>query len=144
MEDGEYNKTIKNARKTLEVPMEAALPCKMETRNCGKRVESILPSNHEDHIAVKGLNSMAHHKLVHKFVPMHQAMKISGAKKAAKDKEWTKHEKVAAWQLDKVIEQEMCYSGSTKKKWEVHFATLMDICHLKNAELIQRTSRAPV
>ena len=86
LEDGEYNKTIKNARKTLEVPMEAALLCKMETRNFGKRKESILPSNHEDHIAVKGLNSMAHHKLVHKFVPMHQAMKIPGAKKAAVDR----------------------------------------------------------
>ena len=44
---------------------------------------------------------MAHHYLVHKIIPMHQAMKIPGAK-AAVDKEWAKLEKVAAWQLDKV------------------------------------------
>ena len=32
-------------------------------------------------------------------------------------------------------EQEEGYSGSTKRKKKVHFATLMDICHLRNAEL---------
>ena len=31
-EDGEYKETIKNARKKLEVQMEAAMPCKMGTR----------------------------------------------------------------------------------------------------------------
>ena len=32
LEDGEFKETIKNARKTLGVLVEAALPCKMETR----------------------------------------------------------------------------------------------------------------
>ena len=36
---------------------------------------SILP-NHEDHIAGKGENSLQHYNLVHKFIPMPQAMKI--------------------------------------------------------------------
>ena len=43
------------------------------------------PSNHEDHIAGKGENSFQHYNLVHKFIPMPQAMKIPGAK-AAEDK----------------------------------------------------------
>ena len=30
-EDGEYKETVKNARKRLEVPMEAAMPCKTGT-----------------------------------------------------------------------------------------------------------------
>ena len=45
--------------------------------------------NHEDHIAGKGQNSLQHYNLVHKFIPMPQAMKIPAAK-AAVDKEWEK------------------------------------------------------
>ena len=37
------------------------------------------PSNHEDHIAGKGENSLQHYNLVHKFIPMPQAMKIPAA-----------------------------------------------------------------
>ena len=67
---------------------------------------------------------------------MPQAMKIPDAK-AAVDKEWKKLETVPAWQLDNVKSKKRGYSGSSErdKKKKVHFATLMDICHLKNAEL---------
>ena len=44
-----------------------------------------LPNHHEEHIAGKGDNSLQHYKLVHKFIPMPQAMKIPDAK-AAVDK----------------------------------------------------------
>ena len=57
-------------------------------------------SNHEDHIAGKGENSLQHYNLVHKFIPMPQAMKIPAAK-AAVDKEWEKLEKISAWNLTK-------------------------------------------
>ena len=66
---------------------------------------------------------------------MPQAMKIPAAK-AAVDKEWEKLEKFSAWNVTKVKSQklevidEAKISGAT-----VHFASLMDICHLKNAEL---------
>ena len=40
------------------------------------------PSNHEDHIAGKGENSLQHYNLVHKFIPMPQAMKIPAGPKA--------------------------------------------------------------
>ena len=42
--------------------------------------------HHEDHIAGKGMTSLSHYILVHKFIPMPQAMKIPDAK-AAVDKE---------------------------------------------------------
>ena len=42
--------------------------------------------NHEDHIAGKGENSLQRYNLVHKFIPVPQAMKIPAAK-AAVDKE---------------------------------------------------------
>ena len=51
----------------------------------GMRMEESLPKYHEDHVAGKGDNSLQHHKLVHKFTPMPQAMKIPAAK-AAVDK----------------------------------------------------------
>ena len=82
----------------------------------------------------KGDNSLQHCNLVHKFIPMPQAMKIPAAK-AAVDKEWEKLEKISAWNLTKVeskkkVIDEVRASGAT-----VHFASLMDMCHLKNAEL---------
>ena len=46
-----------------------------------------LPKYHNDRIAGKGDNSLQHYNLVHKFIPMPQAMKIPAAK-AAVDKEW--------------------------------------------------------
>ena len=51
------------------------------------RMGESLPNHHEDHIAGKGDNSLQHYNLVHKFIPMPQAMKIPAAK-AAVDKEW--------------------------------------------------------
>ena len=111
--------------------MDAAMPCKTETHSSTKklaaelnasqkvpktnngciveshesprqRVELSLPKNHEDHIASKRYTSMTHYKLVHKFIPMPQAMKIPGAK-AAVDKEWKTLETIPAWQLEKVM-----------------------------------------
>ena len=55
----------------------------------------------KDHIAGKGENSLQHYNVVHKFIPMPQAMKIPAAK-AAVDKEWEKVEKISAWNLAKV------------------------------------------
>ena len=65
------------------------------------RMGNSIPHHHEDHIAGKGENSLQHYNLVHKFIPVTQAMKILAAK-AAVDKEWEKLEKISAWNLTKV------------------------------------------
>ena len=52
-------------------------------------------------VAVQAKVSMIHHNLVHKFIPMPQAMKIPDAK-AAVDKEWKKLETIPEWQPEKV------------------------------------------
>ena len=115
-EDKEIKETIKNARKKLETSVAPAMPCKI-MKNCGSggsdknktklacileanestrmRMGNSEPSNHEDHIAGKGENSLQHYNLVHKFIPMPQAMKIPAAK-AAVDKEWEKLEKICS------------------------------------------------
>ena len=82
----------------------------------------------------KGDNSLQHYNLVHKFVPMPQAMKIPAAKAAA-DKEWEKLEKIPAWDKTKVRNKSEVIDEARTKGIKVHFASLMDICHLKNAEL---------
>ena len=118
-EDKEFKETIKKARKKLETSVALAMPCKI-MKNCGSgasnkiktqlacileadastrmRMGNSIPHRHEDHIAGKGENSLQHYNLVHKFIPMPQAMKIPAAKEAV-DKEWEKLEKISAWNL---------------------------------------------
>ena len=57
------------------------------------------------------------------------------AAKAAVDKEWEKLEKIPAWDLTKVRLKKEVIDEARTKGAKVHFASLMDICHLKNAEL---------
>ena len=111
------------------------------------RMGNSMPHHHEDYIAGKGDNSLQHYNLVHKFIPMPQAMKIPAAK-AAVDKEWEKLEKIPAWDLTKVRRKKEVIDEVRTKGAKVHFASLMDLCHLKNAELeakqkIQRSSCTP-
>ena len=83
------------------------------------------------------------------FIPMLQALKISAAK-AAVEKEWEKLEKIPAWNLTKVRSKKEVIDEARASSATVHFASLMDICHLKNAELeakapkVQRSSCTPV
>ena len=97
-------------------------------------MEESQPNHHEDHTAGKGENSLQHYNLVRKYIPMRQAMKIPAAK-AAVDKEWEKLEKIPAWDLTKVRSKSEVIDDARTKGAKVLFASLMDICHLKNAEL---------
>ena len=157
-EDKEFKETIKNARKELETSVAPAMPCQIMKKNCWsdgsnknqkkkKRLACILdadestrlrmgnsvPNYHEDHIAGKGDNSLQHYSLVHKFIPMPQAVKIPAAK-AAVEKEWEKLDKISAWNLTKVRSKKEVIDEARTSGAKVHFASLMDICHLKNAE----------
>ena len=92
-EDTEFKETIKNARKKLETSVAPAMPCQI-MKNCGtgasNKIKTKLACIHqEDQNAGKGENSLQHYNLVHKLIPMPQAMKIPPAK-AAVDKEWEK------------------------------------------------------
>ena len=98
------------------------------------RMEESLPKYHEDHIAGKGDNSSQHYNLVRKFILMPHAMKIPAAK-AAVNKECEKLEKISAWDMTKVRNKSEVIDEARTKGTKVHFASLMDICHLKNSEL---------
>ena len=111
-DDEEFKRTMKNARRNLDIP--TAMPCKTPTngrretsRSIGKhktnyacvvdadesmriRLEGVPQRYHEDHIAAKGINSLSHYNLVHKFVPMLQARcKGSSGKRMGKTSENT-------------------------------------------------------
>ena len=163
-EDKEFKETIKNARKKLETSVAPAMPCKI-MKNCGSgasnkiktrlacileageftrmRMGNSIPHYHQDHIAGKGENSLQHYNLVHKFIPLPQAMKISAAK-AAVDKEWEKLEKIPAWKLTKVRSKKEVIDEARMSGAAVHFASLMDIFHLKMLNWRQSTKNTKV
>ena len=144
-DDGEFKDIMKNACRKLEIPMPVAKPCKLQRDNyrescrtveehktkyaciveadesTRKRMEGSLHKNHEDHAAGKGMNSLSHYNLVHKFIPMPQAMKIPDAK--------------AAVQLTKVRNKNEVTAEEKIEGKTAHFASLMDLCHLKISEL---------
>ena len=155
----ECGETIEIARRKLEVPMEAAMPCKRGNRrvvnptrikktkhvciveareSTRQRLESSPPKDHEDHIAGKGYNSTEHYNLVHKFIHMPQAMKIPDAK-AAVVNEWNKLQKIPAWQLDKVKSKKRRlfwkHKETTRKSTLLHWWTS---AISKNAELVPK------
>ena len=68
--------------------LKTELVCILEANESTRmRMGNSIPQNHEDHITGKGENSLQHYNLVHKFIPIPQAMKIPAAK-ATVDKEW--------------------------------------------------------
>ena len=110
-----------------------------------QRAESVQSKIQDDHIAGKWFTSMSHYNLVHKFIPMPQAMKIPDAK-AAVDKEWIKHETIPAWPLDKVKSKEEACPGGTERQKEsplcfIDGLTSPQKCGVISA--VQRKSRAP-
>ena len=145
-DDQDYKETLKNVRSKLEIPMVPVMPCKRMVHtgttkvvakqevasqkipktiygcivesheSTGQRMESSVPTKHEDRIVGKGFTSTPY-SLVPKFIPLPQAMKIPGAK-AAVNKKWKKLETIPAWQLDKVKEPKEGYFGSTKRQKE--------------------------
>ena len=106
-----FNLSMKAARRKLEVPMPAAIPCKIPMKSSGEvhriigkrrtkyacvvdadestrqRPDGAGHKPRQDHITAKGTNSMTHYSLVRKFIPMPQALKIPDAM-AAVEKEW--------------------------------------------------------
>ena len=107
-----------------------------------------LLTKHKDRIAGKGVVSLTHCNLVHKFIPMPQALRIPNAK-AAVDKEWKQLETIPAWQLEKVKSKKKVTLQSTKGQKE------SPLCYIDShmspqkrgvrtqSTKIQRQSRAP-
>ena len=95
-----------------------------------------MPTHHEDHIAGKGggYNSLQHYNLVHKidsYASSHENSRSEGSSGQGIGKNWKKF----GVNLTKVRSKKEVIDEARMKGAKVHFASLMDICHLKKAEL---------
>ena len=126
---------MKNCGSDGSNKIKTKLACILEADESTRmRMGNSIPHYHQDHIAGKGEISLQHYNLIRKFIPMPQAMKIPAAK-AAVDKEWEKLEKILAWNLTKVRSKKEVIDEARTSGATVHFASLMDIYRLENAEL---------
>ena len=76
---------------------------------------------------------MTHYNLVHKFIPVPQAVIIPDAK-AAVDKECEKLEKNSMAADESQEQKKRVIAEARREGKTVHVASLMDICHLKNSD----------
>ena len=127
-------KKSKNGETRIKtIDFKSKFACMLEaSESTTLRMEESLPNIVEDHIAGKGDNSLQHYNFVHKFIPMPQAMKIPAAKSSS-GQGMGKLEKISAWNLTKVRSKKEVIDEARTKGAKVHFASVMDICHLKNA-----------
>ena len=107
----------------VDPKLKTRLACILEADESTRvRMGNSIPNHHEDHITGKGDNSLQHYNLVHKFIPMPQAMKIPAAK-AAVDMEWEKLEKISAWNLTKIRNKKQVIDEARTSGAKVHFAS---------------------
>ena len=97
------------------------------------RMGESLPNHHEDHIAGKGENSLQHNNLVHNF--SYASSYENSWSKSSGGQGMGKLEKFSAWNLTKARSKKEVIDEARASGATVHFLSLMDICHLKNAEL---------
>ena len=125
----------KNCGSGASKKIKTKLACILEASESTRlRMGQSLPTHCEDHIAGKGDNSLQHCNLVHKFysyAPSHENSRSKGRSGQGMGK----LEKKSAWNLTKVRSKKEVIDEAGTKGIKVHFASLMDICHLKNAEL---------
>ena len=112
-DEKDYKENIKNTKRKWEGRMATAMLCKRMVYTGTTKVAA---------------------KLENASQKMHNAMKIPDAK-AAVDKYWKKLETIPARQLENVMSKKEVVLEAQRDKKKIHFATLMDICHLKNAAL---------
>ena len=144
---------MKAARRKLEVPMPAAMPCKIPIKGSGKthrsigkrktkyacavdadvstrpRIERAVHKHHQDHITEKRDEFCESSQSSYASSDENSRCKGSSAEGMGK------LEKILAWQLTKVRNKKEVVDEARKKGNKVHVASLMNLCHLKNSEL---------
>ena len=105
-EDEDFKNIMKNARRKLEIPMPAvaAMPCKIPINNGREstriRLEGAPYRYHEYHSAAKGIKSLSHYNLVHKFS---NTSSVDNTRcEGCSGESMGKLKKIPAWQLTKV------------------------------------------
>ena len=97
-----------------------------------QRIESVTKRIHEEHIMGKGQNSVLHDNVVHKFYS-NAASDEDSRCKGSSGQGREKARDIPSIDTGESHEHEGVYSQSTKRQ-KVHYATVMDMCHLKITE----------
>ena len=155
--DTEYERIIEDVRQRFREPPAQAMPLlthnfedeKMamilrefsEEEDDQARAEQILMAladrttdNHQEHFSPAGFASLEQYAMVHMPIPIQKANKIPAAK-AAVDAECQAHMDKKTWDVSKVRPKAEVIAEAKAKNESVHFGYLMDLCHLKHAEL---------
>ena len=122
----EFKDIMKNARRKLEIPMPAAMPCKLQQSVYRETCRTVGQHKTKD--------ALSQYNLVHRFIPMPQVFKIPDAK-AALEKEWENWRKYrhGTWRKSK-----------TKVRWSMKqglrailfiLCRWWNLCHVTNSEL---------
>ena len=135
-EDKEFKETIKNARKKLETSVAPAMPCKIMKKNCGSGHPTKLKQNLRVFWELMNLRDCV--------LEIHYQINM---KTILQEKETVhyysvtieKLEKIPAWNLTKVRSKKQVIDDARTSGAKVHFASLMDICHLKNRQNTRNT-----
>ena len=155
-EDKEFKETIKNARKKLETSVAPAMPWKI-MKNCGSGASNKIKNKTFVYFGSWWIYENAHGKIRYRIIIktiLQERVKIHHSttiwftslflclkpwkfrqrkqRRTRNGKNWRKFRR-GTWPKSKVrkhVIDEARTSGAT-----VHFASLMDTCHLKNAEL---------
>ena len=143
-EDTEFKETIKNARKKLEKSVARAMPCKI-MKNCGSGASNKIKTKlacreiryHQITKTILQEKVKIHYSITIWFTNLFLCLKLW--KFLQRTQRWTRKgkilEKISAWNLTQVRSKKEVIDEAGTLGATVHFASLMDICHLKNAEL---------
>ena len=110
--------------------IQTELACILEADESTRmRMENSEPHNHEDHIAGKGENSLQHYNLVHRLFFCLEL--FNSCSRSSGGQELGKIGDNFDLELDKVKSKKQVIDEARMSGTTVHFASLMDICHLK-------------
>ena len=148
-----FQHAMKNARRKLEVPMPAAMPCKTPVncrgencRSIGKsktkytcivdadesvriRLEGVPLRYHKDQNCCKRNNFAKPLQFGTQVYSDASSVKKFQMQRRQWRKNWEKLEKIPAWNLTKVRNKTEVIAKARNEGRKVHFASLMDLCH---------------
>jgi hypothetical protein len=87
---------------------------------------------HQDHFQTAGFQSESFYAMVHKPIPIEQALRIPEAVKAIKS-EWDDLDSKPAFDYDAVQPKSVIQARAQSSKRPTHFGSVMVLCHLKNS-----------
>ena len=98
-------------------------------------IESVTKRTHEEHIAER----RAEFCIALQFRALIYSDAASDEDSRCKRQQWTRNgkklETIPAWDVNKVKSKKEVTKEAQKNNNKLHFASLMDLCHLKNSEL---------